>query len=482
MAPFLQLEHVFDAKQGFERPLAEGRLAVENIVDIGVKSRNGDLVYIQAIVVPSTNVTKDPFTVEICINTAETPVEEKIVSVACDCPGTGCKAHCCKHAMAVIIRLERLDEAEIETLTCTDKLQVWGKLKEGALSKFEPAALTTFCHIPKTAPVYRRKVEPVTDELAAEFERASLELLGNSMAAKCLKRTRKPAPAPPLPSQRRMNFINHVLQEQHPLILRVHELSQNMLSKCSPSQQQFYTENVVVSEVEARNIFLDSAGQNNAVWDAARYGRVTGSISYGLFTYYKNRRPNWEKRLETVFGSNFSNNDMDAGTFYEPYALSKYVAEEKLKGSNVDSMQIGIVINPLVPWLGFSADAVIYKNKELWKLWENKTPVKGRIYDATEICSYAECIDKSTGLLKECHKYYGQIQLGMVLLNIPACDFCLYCTGNVNTTPLTAPSADSDSIHSQTIVLDQSFCLRYLETLCHVYFEKILPWLASRAD
>lgn len=107
MAPFLQLEHVVDALQGFLRPLVEGRLAVENIVSIGVKSRRDDVVDIQAIVVPSTNVTKDPFTVEIAITVIEDVVHKKIKSVSCTCPGGACKTHCCKHAMAVIIHLER---------------------------------------------------------------------------------------------------------------------------------------------------------------------------------------------------------------------------------------------------------------------------------------------------------------------------------------------------------------------------------------
>ncbi|XP_026285705.1 uncharacterized protein LOC113211528 [Frankliniella occidentalis] len=475
MAPLLVLEHVFHAQQGFLRPLAEGRLAVENIVSIGVKSRRAELVEIQAIVVPSTNVTKDPFTVEVSINTKEAIVEKKITAISCSCAGGACKKHCCKHAMAVIINLERLDESDIDTLTCTDTNQAWGKLKEGALSKFDPAALDTFCHVPKVVPVYRRKVEPVTEELADEFEKASLALLENSMAAKCEKRQRKAAPAPAQPSQRRLSFFNHVIQQQHNLVIRVHELSLSMLSKCSPAEQEYYRENVVVSEVEARNIFLDSTGQNNAVWDAAKYGRVTGSISYALYTYYKNKNPDWGKKIESVFGSNITNDSMAAGTFYEPYALKKYLLDENKKGFGiVDSMQVGIVVNPLVPWLGYSADAIIYKDRKMFKLWENKTPVKGQIIGASDICDHLAYIDQSTGLLKKKNQYYGQIQLGMVLLNIPACDFCVYCSGKVE--KLRPPKPDLESIHCQTVVLDQSFCANYLETLCRVYFEKILPW------
>ncbi|KAK3920208.1 Trigger factor [Frankliniella fusca] len=481
MAPLLQLEHVFDAQQGFVRPLIEGRLAIPNIVSVGVKSRRGDLVEIQAIVVPSTSINKDPFIVEIFINKKESVVEKKISEISCTCPGGACKSHCCKHAMAVIIHLERLDESEIDTLTCTETDQVWGQLKDGALSKFEAAPLDTFCHLPRVGPVYQREVQPVTDELATEFETVSLKMLENSQAAKCARRQRQPAPAPTPPSQRRLEFFNHVIQNEHVLVKRVQELSNNLLNKCTPAQQQYYRESVMVTKKEALSIFLDSTGQNNAVWDAARYGRVTGSICYELFTYYRNKNPDWNKKINAIFGPHFSNSNMEAGNFYEPYALKKYLVEEnKTCLECIDSMQVGIVINPLLPWLGFSADAIIFKNREMFKLWENKTPVKGNTINALQICQHLSYIDRSTGLLKKKGEYYGQIQLGMVLLNLPACDFSIYCSG-VAGKP-SEPKSDVESIHTETIVLDQSFCLNLLETLCHVYFEKILPWHVERND
>ncbi len=80
-------------------------------------------------------------------------------------------------------------------------------------------------------------------------------------------------------------------------------------------------------------------------------------------------------------------------------------------------MQVGIVINPLLPWLGFSADAIIFKNRKMFKLWENKTPVKGQSINSLQICQNLSYIHRSTGLLKKKGDYYGQIQLGMVLLN-----------------------------------------------------------------
>lgn len=107
MAPFLELEHIFNAQQGFLRPLQEGRLAVENIVNIGVKRRRGNEVQIEATVVRSTNINKEPVTVDISIMYKEALVDRRIKDVSCTCPAGACKSHCCKHAMAVIIHLER---------------------------------------------------------------------------------------------------------------------------------------------------------------------------------------------------------------------------------------------------------------------------------------------------------------------------------------------------------------------------------------
>lgn len=74
------------------------------------------------------------------------------------------------------------------------------------------------------------------------------------------------------------------------------DMCQESLSNCSPSERQYYRENVLVTDDQARNIFIDTRGQNNEIWDGVRYGRLTGSISYECYTYYSNKKPDWEKK------------------------------------------------------------------------------------------------------------------------------------------------------------------------------------------
>ncbi|KAF0765341.1 SWIM-type domain-containing protein [Aphis craccivora] len=55
-------------------------------------------------------------------------------------------------------------------------------------------------------------------------------------------------------------------------------------------------------------------------------------------------------------------------------------------------------------WLGYSADGVVIKK-----------------------CKYISIV-KGIYTLKNPHPYYGQIQLGMYLFNLPSTDFCLDCS------------------------------------------------------
>ncbi|XP_034238938.1 uncharacterized protein LOC117643889 [Thrips palmi] len=484
MAPYLELEHICHAQQGFLRPLVEGRLAVENIVTIGVKSRRGNEVEIEAIVVRSTNINKDPVTVNVCIMYKEAVVEKRIKDISCTCPAGACKKHCCKHAMAVIIHLERKDESEIEVLTCTDTKQVWDKLKESTMSKFDPVPVSEFCCFPKTTPVYRRRVNKVTPDLLARVKEVSLKAHPQSEAAIFWIGVREPKAVEPqvmaCPSPRLTTFFQDAVSEPYYLVNKAHQLSQELLAKCSPAEREYYAQNIVLSTDEALQIFLGTTEQDNSTWDGARFGRITGSISYELFTYYLNKTPDWENKLTGVFENRYKNDAMAAGNLYESYALKKYVLEESKKQAGLESVKVGILINPLLPWLGFSADAVICINNVVSKLWENKTPVAGRRVNASGICKHLAYMNKEGKLKHKC-PHYGQVQLGMVLLNLQVCDFTVYCTGPV--LPLKPkPNPLIESVHVETVVINHTFCDKYLKRLCHVYFEKILPWLTEISE
>lgn len=108
MSHIIELEHIFDALKGFVRPLREGREAVNNLVFVGVRENSQKIIKIESFCLRTTKINEDPVKIEVTINKQEkVSVDEKIMSISCSCPAGASKEHCCKHAMAVLIYLEK---------------------------------------------------------------------------------------------------------------------------------------------------------------------------------------------------------------------------------------------------------------------------------------------------------------------------------------------------------------------------------------
>ena len=108
-----------------------------------------------------------------------------------------------------------------------------------------------------------------------------------------------------------------------------------------------------------------------------RFGRITGSICYNLFTYAKNKNPDWNKKLKSVFNSSFKGTeDTVYGLMCEPEARDCFERDNP----ESEIVQIGILINPLLPWLGYSADGIVCTNKSIENksLWECKALKLGK--------------------------------------------------------------------------------------------------------
>ena len=108
MAPFIELEHIFDALKGFTRPVREGRETVKNIVYIGISDKKTNVVTIQALCIRTTK--SDPVTIQVIIDKKSKNIEDKIKAISCTCPSGASKEHCCKHSMAVLIYLEKYED------------------------------------------------------------------------------------------------------------------------------------------------------------------------------------------------------------------------------------------------------------------------------------------------------------------------------------------------------------------------------------
>lgn len=87
---------------------------------------------------------------------------------------------------------------------------------------------------------------------------------------------------------------------------------------------------------------------------------MTGSRCYALYTYTKNKTPNWEQKSQQYFYPKAFKKTaaIKHGIKYEPSARTVY---EDYTGIKVK--QIGLVIPEINPWLGYSPDDVILE----WK-------------------------------------------------------------------------------------------------------------------
>ncbi|KAK4882512.1 hypothetical protein RN001_005831 [Aquatica leii] len=84
--------------------------------------------------------------------------------------------------------------------------------------------------------------------------------------------------------------------------------------------------------------------------------RITASREYGLFTYLKNKNPNWKIKRQKYKNTDFKGN---AVTSYgqEDSAFNAYTTKMK-----VIFYRCGLVIHPYVPWLCYSPDGLIINN------------------------------------------------------------------------------------------------------------------------
>ncbi|KAK4882228.1 hypothetical protein RN001_005547 [Aquatica leii] len=139
--------------------------------------------------------------------------------------------------------------------------------------------------------------------------------------------------------------------------------------------------------------------------------RITASRAYELYTYLKNKNPNWELKIQKYKNIDFKGNaSTNYGLEQEEYALNAYTTEmEEIV------YRCGLIIHPYIPWFGCSPDGLIINNGNSTKIIEIKCPVAGQYYTAEDLMhnghlSYLKMIDNKTNI-NENHKYYCQIQM-----------------------------------------------------------------------
>lgn len=193
-------------------------------------------------------------------------------------------------------------------------------------------------------------------------------------------------------------------------------------------------------------------------WLDERKYRITGTTCYSLFTYSSNKQPNRDKKCSTFFEpKDFKTEYTEYGKVTEAKARCQF---EKVTNQKV--VETGLVVSQQNFWLACSPDGIIFEREKPNTLVEIKCPFAGKSMPIDEAMKsqFGKCLsqnDKGEMSLKKKHCYYGQVQLGMAVLNIEKCLFIIY--------------ADYDkSFITLTVNFNKIFTLKMLTTLKKVYF------------
>lgn len=84
-------------------------------------------------------------------------------------------------------------------------------------------------------------------------------------------------------------IINHALSNTNFILKKISELSEQLYCECTPAEKKYYDDNVRITKEEALKICTDTLGQDNDIWESVRYGKMTGSTIYGVYTYSRNQ-------------------------------------------------------------------------------------------------------------------------------------------------------------------------------------------------
>lgn len=232
-------------------------------------------------------------------------------------------------------------------------------------------------------------------------------------------------------------------------------------NQLSSEEQEFFSDKVKVTLDQAAEICCHPDKQRSEFWLQERRLRITASCAYSLVTYVDNKRPDWDSKIRNLLNNKFQGNESTAyGNHQEPFARRCY---EKLKGVLV--VETGLIINPLIPWLGCSPDGIVLGENTI----EIKCPVEGKRKSACQMVSELPYIDKigENLRLKKKHTYNCQVQLGMFLTNLKKCDFILY-------------SSLDDTCIIVSVPFDEDLVLNtYIPKLQYVYFSQMLRKLCA---
>ncbi|KAK3920024.1 LOW QUALITY PROTEIN: Adenylosuccinate synthetase [Frankliniella fusca] len=317
------------------------------VVSVGLKERKDSVAHIQALVLRTSGLQQHPYLVELWVDLDKDYGSRLLKDQSQEYQCKAGQSEKCKHVVAVMLYLARTDKTGLDDLSCTDVEQQWGALKATTLKEYEAKSLKEFCHVKLPNDVYVSQMPTVTPEMEKKWADRLSRCAPSSEYSLVFSNLRGAGLTdsgdtddPVNPDSVQENYTSNNLMTFRSWRI-MHELN------------EMTEQNADVTFPES--IKLAQAQQRTQIWYAARKNRLTASSARSQYTYYSNSNADWNKRYQTLYHST-SKGDTDTinGLKYEGAARERY---EDLNSYQV--LETGIIVHPLIPWLGSSLDGTV---------------------------------------------------------------------------------------------------------------------------
>ncbi|CAH2097660.1 unnamed protein product [Euphydryas editha] len=391
-------------------------LSAGHLFKCGINSEKSDnnVTVVTALCIQTSHMKEKPHEINAKISKAG-----KIIAIACSCKaGLG---EMCKHAVATLFYCYRKGD-DLEIFSCTDLKCSWRTAHTNALKKYDPAPITDHpCFSKSKGDKFSQNLNKssssntLVDDVSSEDDSDSNSIIAddNITVMKKSNSSKKSNEGPkyllqnPTPEQYTLMFekikqglpesafTKHLLGRHEPIVVdknstpSISDEEKAIISAIFLNQRTELMEDIKNTKVNykqecCKNTMKDyyedfeaicaNTKLNYADWHKARRFRITGSVCYKLYTYTKNKKPDWKKQAKELFDpSSFTSEYTEYGKKTEAEARSLFI--EKVKKTVVET---GLVISKQNPWLAYSPDGIILTDGVPSALLEIKCPFKGK--------------------------------------------------------------------------------------------------------
>ncbi|XP_058453388.1 uncharacterized protein LOC131431586 isoform X1 [Malaya genurostris] len=368
----------------------------------------------------------------------------------------------CKHIIACLLHIEK--HRTLEYLSCTDITQAWGITKSAKKAPWGAKRITELCCVNQS------KSLKTTDSKTEE------QLLSTSF--NCIMSVSRASAISKHMEGRHLNipntYANRAIQSTSEISNVTQYINATELTTClrrstsgvvirpyemSTIQFDYFDQYIQVDVDMSVRMALETKDQNTNSWKINRTKRITASSAYKLFTYLRNKNPDWSKKISQYW--DIRNLKLEAtkyGKDTEPLAFECY----KIK-RNPNIKKCGLVIHPDESWIAGSPDGIDPVSNILLEIKcpMNKDASLNDIMNCASVKVFIKQDFQSSYYLNKRHCYYCQVQINMWLLNLDYCDFVLYST------------KDND-FNVIEVIFDRDYVTTVINDLKTLYFNRML--------